>query len=74
MMDKISYEITNELGILSVSRTNWTKEVNLISWNGKPARLDIREWSQDRVKMSKGITLSREEAMKLYKILQNVFK
>lgn len=72
-MSGIEYEVTKKLGVLSVSRTNWSKEVNMVSWNKRPERLDIREWSQDKRKMSKGITLSREEAEKLHEILNGIF-
>lgn len=36
-------------------------EVNLISWFGKEAKIDIRRWSEDGAKMTKGITLTKEE-------------
>ena len=39
----------------------WTKELNIISWNGRLPKYDIRKWSPDHTKMSKGITLSQEE-------------
>ena len=73
-MAGIRYEITEKLGVLSTGRSEWTKEVNMVSWNGKSERLDIREWSPEHDKMSKGITLSREEAMRLHMILDTLFK
>ena len=39
----------------------WKKELNLVSWNGGPAKLDIREWSQDHTTMKRGITMNRRE-------------
>ena len=39
----------------------WTKEINRVSFNGAPAKFDIRAWSPDHTKMGKGITLSNEE-------------
>lgn len=39
----------------------WTKELNIISWNGRLPKYDIRKWSPDHTKMSKGITLSQDE-------------
>ena len=32
-----------------------------MSFNGAPAKFDIRAWSPDHTKMGKGITLSNEE-------------
>ena len=43
-----SYEIADELGTLSTSPKGWTKEVNRISYNGRPPRFDIREWAPGR--------------------------
>ncbi|NLG04574.1 MAG: hypothetical protein GX567_12220 [Clostridia bacterium] len=68
-MAEFKYEITQELGILSESKSGWTREFNFISWNGADPKFDIRDWSPDHEKMGKGITLSREEAEMLYKLL-----
>ena len=43
----------------------WTKEVNIVSWNGGPPKVDLRDWSEDHTRMSRGITLTEEQAMKL---------
>ena len=58
---EIDYTIVDELGVLSTSAKGWTKELNLISWNGREPKYDIRDWAPDREKMGKGITLSEEE-------------
>ena len=68
--DDFSFEITKTIGILSTSPKGWTKELNLISWNGKAPKYDIRDWSPDHEKMGKGITLSNEEVNVLSKLLQ----
>lgn len=67
-MADIKYEITEELAILSESSRGWTKEINLVSWNDREPKFDIREWSPEHERMGKGVTLSREEA----KILKDV--
>ena len=64
----INYKIVEELGVLSTSSKGWTKELNLISWNGRPAKYDIRDWAPDREKMGKGITLSEEELANLMEL------
>ena len=56
-MADIKYEITEEIGILSESAKGWTKELNLISWNDREPKYDIREWAPDHEKMGKGVTL-----------------
>lgn len=50
----------------------WRKELNLVSWYGKGPVYDLREWNEDHSKMSKGITLSKEELSILKEKLQEV--
>ena len=72
-MAKIKYEITEKIGVLSTSASGWTKELNLISWNERAPKYDIRAWSPDHEKMGKGVTLSEEELLAL-KVLLNKFE
>ena len=58
---EIDFTIVDELGVLSTSPKGWTKELNLISWNGREPKYDIRDWAPEHAKMGKGITLSEEE-------------
>ena len=68
-MADIKYDIVEELGVLSESVKGWTKELNLISWNGGAPKYDIRDWAPEHEKMGKGVTLSEEEAKKLAELL-----
>jgi hypothetical protein len=68
-MDDISYEIVMQIGVLSQSGSGWTKEVNLVSWNGRDPKYDIRDWSPGHQKIGKGVTLSREELLALRDLL-----
>lgn len=68
-MSDIQFTITKELGVLSESAKGWTKEINLISWNGAAPKYDIRDWAPGHEKMGKGVTLTKEEAKKLGEIL-----
>lgn len=68
-MSEIKYEIVEKLGVLGESAKGWRKELNLISWNDRPAKFDIREWSPEGDKMGKGVTLSTEEAIVLKELL-----
>lgn len=65
-MAEIKYKITEHIGVLSEGAKGWKKELNLISWNDREPKYDIREWSPEHEKMGKGVTLSTEE-MKLLK-------
>lgn len=73
-MVDFKYEITEEIGCLSKIGKNWSKELNMISWNGGTPKLDIRDWAPEHEKMGKGITLTIEEAQKLYSLLGDFLK
>lgn len=71
-MADFKYEIVQELGVISTNASGWTRELNLISWNDRPAKFDIRDWSPDHEKMGKGLTLSDEDIMSLKEILKDL--
>lgn len=64
-MSTFNYEIIDTIAVLSEGSKGWKKELNLISWNGREPKYDIRDWSEDHQKMGKGVTLSKEEVEKL---------
>lgn len=68
-MSDFSFEIVEELGIISTGSKGWSKELNLVSYNGREPKFDIREWSPDHTKMGKGVTLSDEETKTLFGLL-----
>lgn len=68
-MAEIKFEVIEQIGIISESPKGWTKELNLISWNGKEPKYDLRDWAPNKEKMGKGITLSKEELESLKGIL-----
>lgn len=68
-MNDFKFEIVKHYGTLATSSTGWKKEVNLVSWNNSPARLDIRDWSPDHERMGRGINFTSDEAGKLYMLL-----
>lgn len=69
-MREIQYEIVKEIAVLSTGDSGYTKEINLISWNGKEPKYDIRSFFPNREKCGKGITLNADEAAALLKALQ----
>ena len=68
--EEIVCRIIAHVGILSKDRSGWSKEVNIVSWNDGPARIDIRSWSPDHEKRSRGITLNGDEAQRLIDSVQ----
>ena len=71
-MPELKYEIVKHIGALSTSPSGWTKELNLISWNGQEPMYDLRSWAPERDKMSKGATISVAEAKALRDILNKL--
>ena len=69
-MSAIKYDVVKKIGVLSKSETGWQRELNVISWNERPAKYDIRDWAPDGEKMSKGITISDEEMDKLLELMR----
>ena len=71
-MTEIKYEIIKPIGVLSTSTSGWTKELNLMSWNDREPKYDLRDWSPDRKRRGKGVTLSAKELSALKELLQTV--
>jgi hypothetical protein len=71
-MSEIKYEIIKKIGVLSKANSGWAKELNLISWNERDPKYDIREWSPDGERMGKGVILSKEELVALKELLNKI--
>ena len=71
-MSEIKFEVIKKIGVLSKSASGWAKELNLISWNERDPKYDLREWSPDGEKMGKGVTLSKEELLALKELLNTM--
>lgn len=71
-MADIKFEIKETIGVLSESAKGWSKELNLVSWNDKEPKYDLREWDPAHEKMGKGITLNFEEIKKLQELLNKL--
>ena len=71
--NEIVFDVVSKIGVISKYPTGWLKEVNLISWNNGPAKVDIRDWDPEHEHMSKGVTLHDDEARKLLSLLGKHF-
>ena len=69
-MSDIKYEIIKEVGVFAENSKGWTKEVNMVSWNGAEPKYDIRSWSPNHERMGKGIVLTEDEAKALKEVLE----
>ena len=68
-MGKIEFEIVRSFGAITTNSSGWTKELNLVSWNGAAPKIDIRDWSPEHDKMGRGVTLTPKETEELYTLL-----
>lgn len=76
MAKEIKYEVKEIIGRLD-SDSTMPKELRLISWNNSTDKYDLRGWSKDEngnERMSKGVTMDREELESLYYILKDIFE
>ena len=71
MADDFSFEITKQIGEISKSKSGWALELNMVSWGGREPKFDLRSWAPDHQKMGKGVTLTKEEAASLRKLLND---
>ena len=67
--DQITFEIMEHIGVIAEHGNGWKRESNIVAWNGGAPKVDIREWSGDHAKMSRGIRFTESEGEMLYKIL-----
>jgi len=71
-MSDFKFEIVKKIGVIGESNNGWKKEVNIVSWNERKPKLDIRDWDENHEKMGRGITLNREEAENLKELLSGM--
>ena len=71
-MAEFTYEIQEQIGVLSQNTNGWSRQINKISWNGREPKYDIRDWAPNKEKMGKGISLSMEELQILKDILNSM--
>lgn len=72
MADEFSYEIQEEIGVISEGKGGWSLQLNKVSWGGRPAKYDLRPWAPDHEKMGKGITLTADELKSIKELLNKI--
>lgn len=73
-MADISCDIKKTLASVPSDSVGWNVELNLVSWNGREAKYDIRKWNEDHSKSGKGVTLSEDEAVLLFQKYKEIIK
>ena len=71
-MADFTYEIVENIGVISEGTRGWQKELNLISWGGKDPKYDIRDWDPTHEKMTKGVTLTEDDLRSLKELLNKL--
>jgi hypothetical protein len=71
-MAELKFEITEELGSIGENARGWSKELNLVSWNEREPKYDLRDWSPDHSRMGKGVTLTIDELASLRDLLNEL--
>ena len=71
-MSDIKFEIIRKIGVLSETSSGWSKQLNLISWNEREPKYDLREWAPDGEKMGKGVTLSKDDLLAMRELLNKM--
>ena len=67
----ITFEIMEHIGVIDEISN---REVNVVAWNGGKPKIDVRDWNSSHERMSRGITLTEEQAMKLTKALVDRYR
>ena len=71
-MPEIKYEIVEKIAVLSTTEKGWSKELNLVSWNEREPKYDLRDWNETHDKMGKGVTLTKEELQNLKEAIEKI--
>lgn len=71
-MAELKYEITQAIGSFGDNGKGWSRELNLVSWNDREPKYDLRDWNADHTRMSKGITLTADELAALKDLLNSM--
>ena len=69
---EITFEVEEHIGVIAITPTGWKKELNMVAWNGSPAKFDIRDWDDDHTHMSRGITMNKDEVKVLSELLNGL--
>lgn len=71
---RVDWQVVEEIAVLHESQGGWKKELNLVSFNGEEPKFDVRWWNQDKTRLGKGFTFTREELAFLFDILPGVLQ
>ncbi len=71
-MAELKFEITEHIGVIGENTRGWSRELNMVSWNDREPKYDLRDWSPDHSKMGKGLTMTADELVALKELLEDL--
>lgn len=74
-MKDITFDIKQRIAVLSENDNGYSKQVNVVCWNGGKPQLDIRMWrvQQDKPPVPlKGILLNDDETKALIEAIKGI--
>lgn len=71
--EDISFEIIEHIADLSEpTDKGWVTELNIVSWNGREPKYDIRNWNEDHTRCSKVSTFNEDGIKLLIKVMSEI--
>ena len=70
-LQKLRIRFRKSSGI-STASNGWKKQLTYTSWNNRGEKFDLRSWNEEHTAMTKGLTLTKDELMKLRDILNDI--
>jgi hypothetical protein len=71
--DPFTFTIVEHIGVIDTNESNWNFEANIVRCCDGPEKLDLRYWSADHQRMQRGLTCTKEQALKLAQLLGDRF-
>ena len=71
-MAELKYESTEKIGSIGENARGWARELNMVSWNDREPKYDLRDWSPDHSRMGKGLTMTADELAALRDLLNSL--
>lgn len=72
--NNVSVDIKETYMSIPSDNPGWNLEINLVSWNGREPKYDIRKWNEDHSRSGKGLTLSEDEIVIMFQNYKDVLE
>lgn len=69
--ERLEFKVIKDFGAFGDG--SWQKHLTLTKWGDNEPKYDIRAWSDDMTKMSKGVTLTDGELFDLFSLIEGLY-